>query len=199
MTSSPQLLIQPKLVVANRIPDCLLPKERRPLDTDAIRYLVVHRVSLAAVGIPDLELDGPKLVAWQRTQPGLTRGCYHLLIKPGGEVEQMLPLSQRGAHSVGYNSRSIAVAIVGDFRDHVPETAQFASLIKVGEALMPLCREMVAHSDLPGGSRDPKKVCPGRIAISLVDQAVAGRLPAGWATWERPRALEWARGAGVVV
>lgn len=193
-------------MIVNRIPECLFDSERRPLDIDRIRYLVVHRIDLHRKGsdnphpIPDAELDGPWLTAWHRTQPTIGRCAYHFLIKTDGTIEQLLPLSQRGAHAIGLNGRSIAVALVGDFREITPRTEQLAALLTLGNALLPLCREMIGHTDTPGHSKDPGKVCPGnRIALPLVAMAIRGRLPDGWAEWTKERCADWARENGAVV
>lgn len=192
-------------MILNNILRCIEPGERRPMNTESIRYLVIHRISFAEKAgdnpspIPDPWLDGPALATRFRQMPNIGRMAYHFLIHADGLIEQCLPLTQRGAHAPNYNYRSIAVALAGDFRHKTPDTEQFASLLNIGVSLLPICREMVRHDGLPAGSCEPGKICPGQIAVPLVQQAVIAKLPQGWAEWPHAKALEWAKGMGVTV
>ncbi len=53
---------------------------------------------------------------------------YHLSIADDGSVAQWLPWLARGAHDRYSNRRAIANAVLGDFRDRAPSSAQLHSL-----------------------------------------------------------------------
>jgi len=136
-----------------------------------MKYIVIHRVSLANYDkdqnpdpISD-ELLNAKEVALRFKNKALgTLGYtpYHILIKQNGTIEQMLPLSVRGAHSKGYNWCSWAVAVVGNTDQNEIKDAQYHPLVLVCKYLSRPGLEIVGHTDLPGASADPNKKCPGR-------------------------------------
>jgi N-acetyl-anhydromuramyl-L-alanine amidase AmpD len=125
--------------------------------------LVVHRISLAAIEVPDELLDGPTLARKFRTHFELrpvTGGLvpYHFLVRWDGLVEQLLPLEVCGAHAKEANAKSWAVAVVGTT---AANEAQQAGLLRVCRWLLgkrPL--EIVGHTDIEGASSDPDKRCP---------------------------------------
>lgn len=53
---------------------------------------------------------------------------YHYLIRQDGSIERGRPEDTRGAHSPAANAVSIAIALTGNFENHVPAIAQLNAL-----------------------------------------------------------------------
>ena len=170
-------------MVIDRTATCYNGKSRE-LERKRLRYVIVHRISLEAVHIEDDELDAGllcrafadvgELAAVTGGQPP-----YHFLVRTNGQAEQCLPISARGAHCKGYNAESIAVAVVGDFTKRPPSSHQYQAVVRLCAALSVINRGLIiaGHTDLPGGSSDPDKVCPGElIPISVLIKAVTTTL-----------------------
>lgn len=112
---------------------------------------------------------------------------YHLLIDESGWVYQALALHQRGAHTRGRNSTSIAVALLGDFRDADElepwEQGQGRGRMRLGDpqarALREVLRDLlVAHPDaeiLTHSEADPRtrKACPGARVVRRLPELIA--------------------------
>lgn len=179
-------------MVNNRIAECYSERAdgRDNLSRDAVRYLVLHRISLAnhdAAANPaplvDAELDGPGLAHRFRNK-GLGTGGkvpYHFLVRTDGAVDQLLPLSVRGSHAIGANSSSWAIAVVGEHR--VANVDQIESVIRLCAALVPLApygARIIGHDEIRGGSADARKVCPRPVVdpreiAGHVDRIIATR------------------------
>ena len=161
-------------MIRDRIAECDARNSRPVVGPE---FIVIHKTSLRVGGtdnpspISDEDLDGVGLVrtfAAQSASPpnglGTSGLCpYHLLVRADGVVEQMLPLSVRGAHAREHNSKSWAVAYVGER----PTTHQVRALVRTCTALVLASvlvggkpARIVGHTSLPGASRDPGKVCP---------------------------------------
>ncbi len=186
------------LLVINRTAECAATNKRKP-DLLHLRYLVIHETSLARLGpdnpnpVPDNDLDGATLarIFRENDKPrphGLGTGgwCpYHFLVSTTGRVEQLMALTCVGAHAVGYNSQSIAIALVGNFeRDRVPGP-QLRAASRVCAALVPINKGLVigGHTVTFNASSDPGKVCPGpNLRIPDLVQRVTERLPPTWRT-----------------
>jgi hypothetical protein len=90
---------------------------------------------------------------------------YHFVIDLNGGITQFLDYDARGAHCYGYNSHSIGVACIGDFRIEKTTDAQmYASqvlcrdlLFKYGETV-----RIKRHDDLRRANNQRIKGCPGR-------------------------------------
>lgn len=98
---------------------------------------------------------------------------YHFLINKYGTVHQVLPLVSNGAHARQWNDDALGVGVVGDFRKEPPTFEQWTALVD-------LCADLTAHleidpdaqehgvyglsghDELPRGSKDPDKECPGQ-------------------------------------
>lgn len=180
----------------------------------AISHLVVHRTDLDTLDpeanpdpVPNDQLDGPAL-ALRFANPRLgTAGRipYHFLLRadePTWTLEQMLPLSARGAHAIGYNWRAIGVAAVGDFRRYPPQPGAYDKLVRLCGLLIPINGGLltVGHTDLPGAAADTTKVCPGSYlpVKPLAAQALAS-LPEGWMGWTEGAVTARLTLAGIVV
>ena len=181
------------MTVMNRIAECGNSGALMPIGN--VRAVVIHRTDLCTLTpdnphpIPDAELDGPKLAAVFRAQPGLGTGCrvpYHCLIRTDATIEQLLPLGIAGAHCIGWNHRSLAVAVVGDFTRIQPSLPQWDALCDVVAtwAVLNGGLDIVGHTDVPGGSADPGKRCPGKfLGATAVEMEAFRRIPTGWMEW----------------
>lgn len=171
---------QSTLVIRDRIHEC---GDGRVREMHHIEALVVHRISLVGIGIPDDELDGPGMcAAFQdpRKLGGYTgnRNPYSLLVRyPEGVIEQCTPLREVTAHAAAWNSRSIGMAVVGDFRKHHPDPRQWDRALLLAAAVsQALNLRIVGHTELgSSGTHDPTKQCPGRLwPMSAFRAQVAG-------------------------
>jgi hypothetical protein len=188
----------------------------KPMQWSDIQFLVVHRTDLAQLGpdnpnpIPDEQLNGPELCQRFHDAPlqaprGLGTGGrppYHFLVCHDGHVEQCLPLYVRGAHAVGYNWRSIAVAVVGRCDRTELRPGQWSALVDLCLKLAPINGglDIVGHTALPGGSGDPNKRCPGKFCDPyIVEMDVARKLPVGWRDLNRQDVEMRLIGAGITI
>lgn len=130
-------------------------------------HLVIHRFDTHLNGV---EMKDAVSVAnaFHDTRPFMAGAYtggkmgYHFIIN-GETVYQGLPLSVRGVHAINFNARSLAIAIIGDFRRRAPSPLQFDT---ARDLCVILQREFPntiirGHDELPGGSADPHKRCPG--------------------------------------
>lgn len=160
--------------VVNRVGECYDGKGKPILFID-LAFVVIHRLSLAHKTeenpnpVPDASLDAMDIVEIFKNHGMGTGGRppYHIIIRrdPLGTIEQILPIMVQGAHAIGYNSRSIAVAVIGNSDERPPTSEQHAGLVKVCQTLCRLNHglQLVGHTDLPGApSGDPSKKCPGQ-------------------------------------
>lgn len=195
--------------VVDRIGECHA-INRRALVPASVRYVVVHRISLALktddnpYPIPDHLLDGPALVGrFARPALGTGGACpYHVLVRYDGTAEQLIPMSVMGAHAVNYNGCSWGVACVGDTRKRPLRDRQW-------EALREVCRrlavhngglDIVGHTSLSNGSHDPGKVCPGEyLSVDALEREVASSLPDGWQRLSEEMQRDWLTGTGLVM
>lgn len=169
------------------------PDAYRQRDLAALKYQVVHRISFAqddgAGGywpgvspIPDAALDGAGLIArfhdartvpvderhdpeW-RDRPGALTGAkepYGLLVRTDGSVDQMAPLTACTPHARRYNPIAVGVCVAGDFRKVSPPAAQRDTLVKLCALLRATGLPILGHDEVPDGSADARKECPGRL------------------------------------
>ena len=94
---------------------------------------------------------------------------YHFFIRRDGTVDALYPPSDVVWHALTWSRSCIGIALHGDFhppdksRNCLPTAAQKAALITLvldlwkAYGVLPL----MGHTDLPGASTDPQKVCPG--------------------------------------
>jgi hypothetical protein len=128
--------------------------------------------------------------------------AYTFLVDHEGLWWQCLRLSDVGKHARRWSVPHIGVGVIGDFRKHPPPPAQRMSLM---DGLAELCPALginplamalignvsvpriAGHDELPGGSADAAKRCPGQylsmrdlrrdVAMAVERQAL-GRLAA---------------------
>lgn len=86
---------------------------------------------------------------------------YHLLIAPDGEIWLGRPLNEVGAHTVGRNSRSVGVCLIGNFDEEKLEEPQKGVAIAVLAALLQkfnlTVKSLNFHRDYA------QKTCPGKL------------------------------------
>lgn len=125
-----------------------------------VDFLVVH-CSATREG-QDLNADDIDRMHRQR---GFKKIGYHYVIKLDGTVEKGRPDNEPGAHTQGYNSRSIGICYIGGVaRDAkmtpkdtrtAEQTAALAALLRKLSAAHPAAK-VVGHRDIPG----VHKACP---------------------------------------
>lgn len=157
------------LVVRDRINECSDGNVRFH-QPGAIELTTMHRISLTGLRIPDDELDGPVMCAAFQDPKKLggytgDENPYPFLVRaPEGMIEQLTPLREITAHARAWNSRAVAIAVVGNFNFHEPDRRQWDAAVLLAAAIsqalgVPIC----GHDELEGASRDPAKRCPGRL------------------------------------
>ena len=93
---------------------------------------------------------------------------YNFLVDRNGEIGMMMDVNAMGAHCAGFNSHSVGVGVVGDFRKREPSAPQKLGVKK-------LCRNLIrkyskeldetnpimTHDDARRQRGQKKKNCPG--------------------------------------
>jgi hypothetical protein len=154
-------------MIRDRTEECR-DRSYQAIDPARLAALVIHRISLEALGIPDEHLDGPAMcAAFQdpRKVGGYTgnENPYAALVRcPEGVIDQCTPLLEVGKHAAAWNERAIGVAVAGDFRKRQPHDRQWHNAVLLAAVLsQAFDLRIVGHDELAGGSRDPDKRCPG--------------------------------------
>jgi len=93
---------------------------------------------------------------------------YHFVISPEGEIARGRWETARGAHSVGFNSQSIGLCLVGNFDISDPPSQQWSTLRALCLDLMRrygiLASNVIGHREaniLHYG--EMRKTCPGKL------------------------------------
>ena len=142
------------------------PKETRKVQY--IRYCLVHRA-----GGPDWPTDAVELAhALLPHWPGNALP-YWAMVEPSGRVVVGLDLEHRAAHAASWNSTSLGIAAIGDFRHHQMPDEQRAALVRLigwaGQRLGFDYRAVYGHTEAPGTpTKHLKKQCPGRFANMIL-------------------------------
>lgn len=88
---------------------------------------------------------------------------YHIWIFKNGDAIQLLPLTVVGPAAENFNAHYTQIVLEGDFNKHPPTPDQAVTLVALCTALaMGGQTEIIGHTEKPGGSSDPRKVCPGK-------------------------------------
>lgn len=147
-------------------------KKAKSLELERLRFLAFHRISLAKKTdtnphpVPDDQLDGEDIIRYHEGLPS-----YHVFIGKRiirGDVvafrQQLLPLRYRGAHMMGFNAKSWAIACAGDFRTETMPSSMLALLTQTVLELRPFndYLGLVGHTDYPNTSQWPNHQCPGK-------------------------------------
>ena len=83
-------------------------KDFKLLDPKDVEYIVVHCLLTPA----DKFIDVNTVDEWH-LERGFTCCGYHKVYQPDGTIQIGRPISVRGAHAKGYNSKSVGVAYAG--------------------------------------------------------------------------------------
>lgn len=163
---------------------------RRDRPLERVTTCAWHRLSFASDGptddwpdvqpVPDEDLDGLAVTARfadtrrrEYIQDGVTRwygragaytggqSPYHMLVRVDGSVDQLVELSDTAIHAGRWNAASVGIAVAGDFRRLPPGLEQWRTCVTLAALLGAWGLEHKGHDDLPGGSADASKRCPG--------------------------------------
>lgn len=163
---------------------------RRPWRTrhiDRIRRVVVHRCSVTAASGGTHGDDPGQVAEWFRQSMRWPGHPYHFQVSRRGLVWQCNALDARTYGAAGWNTSSVHVSVVGDFRSEAPAAEQLRVL-----ALL-LSDLLSAHGSEPWsvcghGELNPLKRCPGRhLSMGTLREAVGCAMlrsrPEGWRWW----------------
>jgi hypothetical protein len=192
----------------NIIEDCDDGK-RSERSLDAVEALAVHRIGFDDWTQAQLEAASPIEIARRFIDDPevakYTGGelAYTLLLDHKGVWWQCLRLGDTGKHARRWSVPAIGVGVIGDFRVRPPTPVQRAALVdglaRLAHAFgidplgrfgaYPTVPRLAGHDELPGGSADPKKRCPGKflpmadlrrdVALAIPRMAQAELLAAG--------------------
>lgn len=134
----------------------------KPRDLRRLRHVVIHRIR-----VPDPHINTPEGIRefFEAHDDGIRatggRMAYHVIVEPGGEITQTIPLGLISPHCAPYNSESIGVACVGDFRHQDPTHAQWIAARDVCLDLLTQYPDLtvVGHSEI--GDKPQGEECPG--------------------------------------
>lgn len=134
-----------------------------------IDTIVVHRFGPEIPEWPKL-LSAADIARAFGEHPDLHRTIgrmpYHFVVWDHGITEQAVAVRYQTPHAKAWNHRSVGVALFGDFRETKINAAQFASAAVLCRALCSVyTAQLKGHDELPGGSSDADKVCPGAGAM----------------------------------
>lgn len=101
-----------------------------------IIYLIIHHEGTGRI-IPDNEKRF-KIVDDYHKSLGWGSCGYHYFIERDGKVEQGRQDNEEGAHTIGYNQKSLGICLAGDMDMQMPSVAQIISLKQLLEAKMAL-------------------------------------------------------------
>ena len=151
-----------QLLIRNRIAECNDGKHRSR-NFENVDRLIVHRIGAS------LGADGPTIAAAFRDQSRFAAGSYtggempyHFVIRENGTVDQCLTLGDNAPHARRFNVSGLAVGVIGDFRRHAPTPEQWQALREFCGLWLLYGLDVYGHDELPGGSKNPAKQCPGR-------------------------------------
>ena len=151
--------------------------KHRELDLSKISTLAVHRIGKSlgedAITICRRFIDDPKVAKYTGAEVP-----YTFIIGEAGTIWQCLPVSDYGAHARRWNVHALGVACIGDFRVHNMPAVQYSQLLRLCVVLnfgFKKGLDIKGHDELPGGSSDPNKRCPGaRLDMQSLRWHVAG-------------------------
>lgn len=152
------------LKVNNRISECRA-ANRKILNIDKVRYLIWHRILLNDILLSCGDTDAVSIArAFTNKDLGTDGKCpYHIVVLEDGTMEQMLPLTIRGAHARALNGCSWGVAAVGDFRKEPPKPIQMRSIRWLTRALYPINGglDIGGHTEFDDTTKYKGHDCPG--------------------------------------
>lgn len=141
-----------------------------------IEQIIIHRTDPSAVGMPATARGVSRMF---RTTPEVSRYTggkvpYHDVIEPDGDIVHLVDWQYVTPHALSYNTTSIAIALIGDFRAAGPSPRQMmgfvAHLARVIHRFPEA--EVSGHTALPQASAHPDKECPGALLdLSSLERA----------------------------
>ena len=140
---------------------------------DSYQTLVVHH---SAIYKADGRATLQEIQRLHRQDRGWADVGYHFMLDVDGAIYAGRDLGARGAHTLGRNTGSAGVCLLGDFRFSAPLPAQW-------EALIALARWLIAELELThlaGHSQfNENTVCPGARVLAQLS-ALAALLGVGY-------------------
>jgi len=164
-----------------------------------VRLITIHRIFFNDWD-PNQDVGGLEIALRFIHDPKITKytggeNPYTFYDEYDGTIAQALDLTDRGNHARRWNHSSVGVAVIGDMRKRPPTRAQYASLVELcadlscaldidplgetelGQDVVP---SLAGHSELPGGSADPDKQCPGQwLPMDKLRLDVSNKIQAG--------------------
>lgn len=103
---------------------------------------------------------------------------YHFLIDIDGTIYEGRDLGARGVHTMGHNTGSAGLCLLGDYRFVLPPQAQLQATVALGRWLV----AELAVTHLAGHSQfNPSTLCPGAAMLARLPE-MATRLGLGYGT-----------------
>ena len=170
-----ELLESKRLPLAERGPD--LDRERRPVDTIVIHHTEeepgIRLSKLSAIGLVrqyafqylagdvlGRHVSGEPIWSGHFRQGEMVFFAYHWLIRPDGTVERLLEDTAIGWHAGnwGVNTRSVGIALSGDYETNTPPYAQIEATGRIIREYYPGVAKgnISGHREVTGGV-----TCPG--------------------------------------
>lgn len=181
-----------------------------PRPVEDIQGFAVHRIGFEDWTIDRLEQASPVNIARRFIDdPEVAKYTggelpYTFLIDGAGIWWQCLRLTDVGRHARRWNAPMVGVGVIGDFRRQPPQPMQRAALVDGLAEMLPAlgidplgqawlgaltAPRLAGHDELPGGSADTGKRCPGQhlsmrdlrrdVALSIERRALAGLAQVG--------------------
>jgi N-acetyl-anhydromuramyl-L-alanine amidase AmpD len=95
---------------------------------------------------------------------------YHFVIQKSGQIFQTNNLSTISYHTSGQNTRSIGIALTGDFDKQNPTAAQVDSLVSLIQSIQ---KELGRKLAIEGHNEHSAKSCPGdRLNVDDIERQV---------------------------
>jgi len=142
--------------IVNRISECFDASHRSR--KKQIEGEIVHRFGL------NLAHDAAGVARFARLDANVgSKMAYTFVVLEDGTIEQALPLDAIGWHARGWSETHLGIAVLGDFRKHLPTVNQLQALIELLAELSAMRGSITfgAHDQFPNSSNDPNKQCPG--------------------------------------
>ena len=151
----------PQVVDRTRLAD----KQRRERNLWEITGITVHRLGWS-VGRSAEQVSGAFQNTEEHAAGSYTGGeiPYTFLIN-NDSIEQLLEMGEIGPHARRWSSPTMGIACRGDFRQQKPGLNQWAlarDLCAMLSVFIGKDAKLRGHTELPGGSSDPYKQCPGQ-------------------------------------
>jgi len=128
------------------------PLEIRPETT----LLIIHHV-----GSTDTDVSAAQIHQWH-LKNGWSGIGYHYVIRKNGSIERGRPRDDVGAHTYGYNKKSIGINLVGNFEYAIPQNEQIESAAKLIAALCHIYNISPDNSTILGHKDLNATLCPGK-------------------------------------